>query len=669
MVKEKRYFLGLLSIFFICGSLYLYYQLKTIYGGDAGDLVSAIVTAGIPHPPGYPLYTSLGILILKFVAGGTAAWKVGFLSSIPSLISLLFLFDIFYILTGGSVFIPLLSVFSYAFLYPIWLYSEAVEVFALNNLFIILLFWAALRFTKEKKSKYIYLFSFFLGLSFTHHQIIIFVLPGLLWLLLKNKRLFRKTLLIKSILLFIAGLLPYIYILLPSLSYSPLNWQGQATPANVIALVSRAGYGTFKVGSFVMMEPALRALDVWAAFNFVFNDFRVLGIILILAGSFYLFRKKRDIFFMLLFSTISYLFFIFYASFPLVGNFLVGTFERFVQPLYILLTFFTVFGLLQLYMCIKVLFTRLFSSAKSNTVLSLFVLMFIIYPAGIFLINYPKITILRDDFTAENLAYDILSSLPKNSIFIISTDTPLFNTQYIYYTQKIRPDVKLIHLGKFGTPYYFDQLKRSYPDLTLPQNSDDTVFLFKSFVKDNYGKFPIFSKLAFGNTEGVWIPWGLVFRYYKKGDVPKKEFIHKESEKLWSSYHDPLSGSLSRFQNLLLSDNLSIYSTARQETGFWEAKNGYSNDAERNLLRAESLNPGDSDSYTILAQVYIEKKQCQDAKKQIEAAERISPDSPTVYFLMSINYAVCFQDKGKAEFYRNLYDEKTRGKQVELKQL
>ena len=38
---------------------------NTIYGGDAGDLVSAIIDKGIPHPPGYPLFTLFGIAVNK----------------------------------------------------------------------------------------------------------------------------------------------------------------------------------------------------------------------------------------------------------------------------------------------------------------------------------------------------------------------------------------------------------------------------------------------------------------------------------------------------------------------------------------------------------------------------------------------------------------------------
>ena len=35
---------------------------RTIYVGDSGELVAAVATLGIPHPPGYPLYVLLGKL-------------------------------------------------------------------------------------------------------------------------------------------------------------------------------------------------------------------------------------------------------------------------------------------------------------------------------------------------------------------------------------------------------------------------------------------------------------------------------------------------------------------------------------------------------------------------------------------------------------------------------
>src|SRR3989344_7024253 len=61
--------------------IFLFFQAEGIYGGDSGDLVTAAYLGGIPHPPGYPLYTALGFLLSKLPIS-TVAWRVGLLSSL-----------------------------------------------------------------------------------------------------------------------------------------------------------------------------------------------------------------------------------------------------------------------------------------------------------------------------------------------------------------------------------------------------------------------------------------------------------------------------------------------------------------------------------------------------------------------------------------------------------
>ncbi len=49
----------------LVGVFLLSYQSRQIVGGDSGDLITAAYLFGVPHPPGYPLYTFLGWLTTK----------------------------------------------------------------------------------------------------------------------------------------------------------------------------------------------------------------------------------------------------------------------------------------------------------------------------------------------------------------------------------------------------------------------------------------------------------------------------------------------------------------------------------------------------------------------------------------------------------------------------
>ena len=653
----------------ITSAIYFALQVESIYGGDAGDLVSAIIVSGVAHPPGYPLYTMLGILLTKVISFGTIAYRVGFLSSIPGILTLIILYDLIVYLSQ-RYFIAFLTSLLLAFTYHFWLYSEVVEVFSLNNFFLVLLLSLSIHYLKEKKSKYIFLIFFVLGLSLSHHHIILFLLPSVIFLIWQNKQLISLRHICLIFIIFLIGLIFYLYPVVSSLSSPSINWQGPPTFRNFFDLVARIGYGTFRVGSATMHDPILRFLSLWAFFDFFFKDFRILGIILFVIGFISLFRFDKKIFTAIFLGILSYLFFLFYASFPLTENFSVATYERFIQPLYILMTVVIAFGLILAEKILSTIINRVLDPDKSELVLRIALFCFLIYPAGLFIQNFPKISILKRDFTAEKLGEDILNSVPPDSILIISTDNPLFDTQYVYYSQKKWPKVKLVHLSKLYSSYYYDQLKKDYPQIEMPEmgsSPHETVF---SFIEKNYGKFPIYSKLSIDSKDGIWVPYGLLFRYVEKSDTSLKETeVISENERLWASYHDPLSGSLSQYKNLMLSDVLKSYSVSCQEIGYWAAKKGYYLQSENHLLEAQRLDPRDVDSYVILSQVYLMQKKCEQAKNEIDKIGMIDRDDSRSDYLQSLNYAVCFKDKEKAAFYEKLFEEKRRGKETPLKKL
>lgn len=78
-VRIKRY-MGLL-VFLISFTVYLMTLAPTVYVGDSGELIAASYTLGIPHPPGYPLFTILGKIFITFIPIGSIAYRVNLLSA------------------------------------------------------------------------------------------------------------------------------------------------------------------------------------------------------------------------------------------------------------------------------------------------------------------------------------------------------------------------------------------------------------------------------------------------------------------------------------------------------------------------------------------------------------------------------------------------------------
>src|SRR6185312_561419 len=67
----------------VLGVIVLLIYVLTLYpsvaGGDAGELVSAAWTFGVPHPPGYPLFALLARAFAT-IPVGDVAWRVNLLA-------------------------------------------------------------------------------------------------------------------------------------------------------------------------------------------------------------------------------------------------------------------------------------------------------------------------------------------------------------------------------------------------------------------------------------------------------------------------------------------------------------------------------------------------------------------------------------------------------------
>src|SRR4051812_17031019 len=64
-----------LAAAFLC--LYLRSLCPTVYLGDPGEFCTAIATGGVPHPPGYPLFSLLGRAALALIPFGEPAFRIG----------------------------------------------------------------------------------------------------------------------------------------------------------------------------------------------------------------------------------------------------------------------------------------------------------------------------------------------------------------------------------------------------------------------------------------------------------------------------------------------------------------------------------------------------------------------------------------------------------------
>src|SRR5438477_1620300 len=72
--KDAAIASGLAASFLL---LYLRTLCPTVYLGDSGEIATAIVTGGVIHPPGYPLFSLLGRAAVGCLPFGEPAFRMG----------------------------------------------------------------------------------------------------------------------------------------------------------------------------------------------------------------------------------------------------------------------------------------------------------------------------------------------------------------------------------------------------------------------------------------------------------------------------------------------------------------------------------------------------------------------------------------------------------------
>ncbi len=648
-MKKKVALVATLTVVF---ATYLSTVSNTIYGGDAGDLVASILDRGFAHPPGYPLYSLLGIIFsLLPVASLSPAGKITLVSTLSSVFSLFFVYLIIRQISEKEVNIPLVItvILSGAFNYLIWLYSVIPEVFPLNALIILSIYYLSIRYYKSAKTAYLYLLSFMFGLGVSHHHTFILIAPALFYLIWQKRKVikFAPINIGGVFLLMLAGLSPYLYVVYAyCFSKAEIIWGKTDSLSGLLDLILRKGYGTFVAGPFVSNIPIHRFLQIKNLFLFVINDFSYFYILIfILALAYYLRLEKKSpekkIFnsLWIALATFGPVFF-FYANFPLTSKFLFATLERFFISFYFFCLIILYFGILKLFD----IFKRFFSE---KYIYVLFLVVVALYPLATALKNYPLIVSLKNDQTAENLGKDIIDSTGKKSILLLSTDTILFNTQYYFKAKYTASDDKIIvHENKFYTDYYALRLKKLYPDLKIDNNRKTTTQIF---IKDNLDKYDIYAnaKYRLDGLDGYsWKNQGLLYRLVKDGSSFDEG---KAITDFWTmSKNKNLAASVKnndlKFRNFFTADILRVYSTAHQNSGYYFLNENKYRAAYKHIEEAILLDEEDVDSYYLASLYYKKIGDCRQAENKINIALSKSDDALYIKQLEDIGKN-CFFDE------------------------
>ncbi len=199
-----------------------------IEGWDSAVLQITGSTWGIPHSPGYPLYTILANIFVRLVglAPGlsetSVAWRVSFWSTTTSLLTLTFLYFIVWKLTKDRVAATLASfILGVSFIF--WRGAIMAEVYSLNAFLFAFSYWLALTWEEEPQERWLFALGLVVGAGIVHHRTALILPPTIaMWVLLKTisetdrGRGWIIIVLLRWVVLIIGALIPLLsYLYLP----------------------------------------------------------------------------------------------------------------------------------------------------------------------------------------------------------------------------------------------------------------------------------------------------------------------------------------------------------------------------------------------------------------------------------------------------------------------
>ncbi len=160
-------------IFAIFLILYTTTLMPNVLPADSGEFQRVAATAGLAHPPGYPLYTMLGWLFTKLPLGPSPAWRVNLLSALTAATTVALVFQTARQMTG-SIWGGLAAALTLGSATTFWATGTKASIRPLTAFFTALCLYAltfyASRGARHRSTDhYLTLFALSLSLGFTHH--------------------------------------------------------------------------------------------------------------------------------------------------------------------------------------------------------------------------------------------------------------------------------------------------------------------------------------------------------------------------------------------------------------------------------------------------------------------------------------------------------------------
>lgn len=422
---------------------------SVFFGSDGGDYLTAVLTGGVPHPTGYPLYLLLGDAAQR-VFTGSPVTRLAMVSTLPAALCVGLTFLYISLLHRQKPKMPRLTVAALSALclaaVPLfWSQAVIVEVYALNALFtMLILLWMELAFTagdspSRKAILALTALAWIGGLGLGNHRTILLAYPlavaGVY--ALYNRAATRRTAVWCAI-GWLSGLVTYVILPLRAAANPPVNWGGATTWTGFLWLVSGGDYDRLLFG----IAPEEYLPRLLALGRLLWDQFGLPACFTGLLGAFSDETDRRTRWLTL---------YLFAASCVMAVGYKTNDSQVYLLPAFLIFVTWIARGLASAW-------TFRAGGRQAGWLLGVLIAahLALTFPA-----RYAQFSVEHDDL-ARYAQSTLTAAAPGERIYP-QTDGETFALWYYQYAQGMRPDVPVISRGLLRYPWYRDSLERLYP--------------------------------------------------------------------------------------------------------------------------------------------------------------------------------------------------------------
>jgi hypothetical protein len=629
----------------------------TIYLGDSGEIVTAIYTLGIGHPPGYPLYILSG-KIFSLISLGDIAFRINLFSTLLSLLIFLFLFLniklLIEIITNEQdknliFYVSLISSLFFILSETVWFESINAKggIYVFSHLIILISLYSLLKFILTKNIKFSYLCFYISGFLIPAHTSSALIT---LFIILLNfyflKRKLNTAIIIKLILFFVFSFIfSYISLFIRAATNPVLDWAGISNYKEVLDHILRKRYQT--PGQFAFSVLLFRLQNYFSQF---IKNYYILIIIFII-GLYYIYLQNKKLFLTITIFIIINTILLMYgietaAGFKLTSLTTIST--------YISRGFYLINDLLLIIISgLGFYYVFYLLNKKYNINLFFIFLILLLFPVIMSFSNYGVNNHSRKFFGYDH-PMNIMKTLNEKDILFSKNDCPSFNLLYLKYVK-----------NKFKNNTIYD---RDYAalDISIYNKIIDLKKMSEiesNFVLQNLDKTYFTDNFINQEKNINSQPFGILFK------PSINQMYNKKTDKLLQLYtiRDYFNN---KNLDLFYSDFIAKYFIAKAE---YMIKEGNNNDALKIIELIDKTAGNSPATLTELIRiVFWELKDVDLSFKYLKKMVYLNPyDIKTLnillqaYFKYNFNEALAWTE----EFYQKLPNSKYKSdikKQIEL---